>query len=277
MFAMANYICTTCGVQYGISETPPDVCPICEDERQYVNWQGQQWTTLGELRHGYANTIRGEAPGLTGIGTEPQFAIGQRALLVESPAGNVLWDCVSLIDSATVAAVQERRGLSAIAISHPHFYASMVEWSRVFSSIPIYIHMDDRRWVMHPDRSIVYWSGESHTLASGLTLVRCGGHFSGSTVLHWAAGAGGRGALLVGDTLQVTMDRRWVSFMCSYPNFIPLPAGTVRRIAACLEPFAFEQIYGGWFGRNVAADGKRALARSVERYLHAIGAAAQGA
>ena len=45
-------------------------------------------------------------PGLTEIVTEPKFAIGQRALLVEAPGGNVLWDCVSLIDDATIAAVE---------------------------------------------------------------------------------------------------------------------------------------------------------------------------
>lgn len=277
MVPMANYICTTCGAEYSESEALPNACPICEDERQFVNWQGQQWTTLGQLRHDYTNAIRPEAPGLTGIGTEPSFAIGQRALLVESRTGNLLWDCISLIDSATVAAVRERGGLAAIALSHPHFQGSMLEWSNVFGGVPIYVHADDRAWIMHPDPAIVYWSGEHHTLAQGLTLVRCGGHFPGSAVLHWAAGAGGRGAVLAGDTLQVTMDRRWLSFMYSYPNFIPLPGETVRRIAAALNPYQFEQIYGGWFGRNIAAKAKEVLSHSVDRYLTAIGAATQSA
>jgi glyoxylase-like metal-dependent hydrolase (beta-lactamase superfamily II) len=274
---MPSYICVTCGVEHRETEAPPEACVICGDERQFVGWDGQQWTTMGELRSGYSNLIRAEAPGLTGIGTEPQFAIGQRALLVESPAGNVLWDCISLIDSATVAAVQDRGGLAAVAISHPHFYGSMVEWSRAFSGVPIYLHADDRRWVMHDDPAIRYWSGDTHAISAGLTLVRCGGHFPGSSVLHWAAGAGGRGALLVGDTMMVTMDRRWLSFLYSYPNLIPLAAEPVRRIAAAMAPFPFEQIYGGWFRRNIAADAQQALARSVDRYVSAIGAAAHGA
>ena len=119
---MTSHICTTCGVAYGESEAPPDVCLICEDERQYVNWHGQQWTTLGELRHDYANAIRPEGQGITGIGTEPAFAIGQRALLVESPAGNLLWDCISLIDSATVAAVQDRGG----PLRHRHLPSALL-------------------------------------------------------------------------------------------------------------------------------------------------------
>lgn len=274
---MTNYICTTCGVQFAESVAPPDACPICADDRQFVNWEGQQWTTIGDLRHDYANVVRAEGYSLTGIGTEPAFAIGQRALLVQVATGNFLWDCISLIDSATVAAIQERGGLAAIAISHPHFYASMVEWSRAFGSVPIYLHADDRSWVMHHDPAIVFWSGETYAIAKGLTLVRCGGHFPGSSVLHWAGGAGGRGALLTGDTIQVVQDRRWLSFMYSYPNLIPLDPVAVGCIAAAVEPYPFEQIYGGWFDRNVLADAKGALRRSAERYLHAIGSAAQEA
>ncbi len=270
---MTSHICTTCGVAYAESEAPPDVCLICEDERQYVNWHGQQWTTLGELRHDYANAVRPEGQGITGIGTEPSFAIGQRALLVESPAGNLLWDCISLIDSATVAAVQERGGLSAIAISHPHYYASMIEWSRAFGGVPVYLHVADKKWVMHHDPALVFWSGETHPLGRGLTLIRCGGHFDGGSVLHWAGGAGGKGALLSGDILQVAADRRWVSFMYSFPNYIPLDAPAVRHVVAAVEPYAFDDIYGAWWERNVIGGASEVVRRSEERYLRAIGAA----
>jgi hypothetical protein len=34
-----------------------------------------------------------------------------------------------------------------------------------------------------------------------------------------------------------------------------------------MEPFSFDRIYGGWWGRNVAADGVNAISRSAERYL----------
>src|SRR5436190_24227487 len=68
-----------------------------------------------------------EAPRLLGIGTEPEFAIGQRALLLQSPGGNLLWDCISLLDGRTIAEVKARGAVRAIAISHPHFYSSMGE------------------------------------------------------------------------------------------------------------------------------------------------------
>ena len=214
--------------------------------------------------------IREEEPGLTGIGTEPSFAIGQRALLVEAPGGNVLWDCITLLDDEIEAAVRARGGLSAIAISHPHYYSSMVEWAHAFDA-PVYLHAADREWVMRPDDALVLWEGDARELAPGITLLRLGGHFEGGTVLHWAAGQAGRGALLSGDIVQVVSDRRWVSFMRSYPNLIPLPAATVRRMAAALEPYDFERIYGAWFGRIVAQDAKAAVARSAERYVRALG------
>ena len=135
---MPNYICVTCGTQYPESATVPAHCPICEDERQYIGPNGQQWTTLAELQQERTNTIKEHEPSLTGIGSEPRFAIGQRALLLQTPAGNLLWDCITVIDEATISAVQALGGVAAIAISHPHYYSSMVEWSRAFGNVPIY-------------------------------------------------------------------------------------------------------------------------------------------
>lgn len=267
---MPYFMCVTCGTQFAASEQPPTHCPICEDERQYIGWSGQQWTTLEDLRRDHTTIIKTEEPGLTGIGTEPSFAIAQRALLVQAPDGNILWDCISLIDDATVDAVNALGGVKAIAISHPHYYSSMIEWSRAFGGAPIYLHAADREHVMRPDPAIVFWEGETQPLGEGLTLIRCGGHFAGGTVLHWAAGAEGQGILLSGDILTVVQDRRYVSFMYSYPNLIPLPAATVQRVVAAVEPYPFERIYGAWFGRVVAADAKAAVHRSAERYIRAI-------
>jgi hypothetical protein len=269
---MPNFVCTTCGTQYAESGKPPAACAICQDERQYVKATGQQWTTLDKLRLTNRNSIKFEEPGLIGIGLEPHFAIGQRALLVQAPAGNVLWDCVSLIDDATREAVRALGGLAAIAISHPHYYSSMVAWSEAFGGVPIYLHAADRRWVMYPDPAIVFWEGETLPLAEGLALVRCGGHFDGGTVLHWAAGAEGKGALLSGDILQVCADRRHLSYMYSYPNYIPLSAPVVRRVVQAVEPFAYDRIYGAWWDKVIDRDGRAAVARSAERYLRAIGA-----
>jgi glyoxylase-like metal-dependent hydrolase (beta-lactamase superfamily II) len=263
------FICVTCGTQFAPTETLPDRCPICEDERQYVGWEGQRWTTLAELSQDHHNVIREEEPGLTGIGTDPAFAIGQRALLVQTPGGNVLWDCISLLDRPTEAIVQALGGISAIAISHPHYYSSMVEWAHVFDA-PVYLHAADRQWVMRPDPSITFWEGETKELHDGLTLIHCGGHFAGGTVLHWPQGAEGRGALLSGDILQVVQDRRWVSFMYSYPNLIPLPASTVQRIAGRVREFEFDRIFGAWWGRVVATDGRKAVEHSAQRYIAAL-------
>jgi hypothetical protein len=265
---MPNFICVTCGSQFAETPAPPPSCPVCDDDRQYVPPAGQRWTTLAELRQDHKNVVRELEPDLTGIGTEPHFAIGQRALLVRTPAGNVLWDCVSLLDDATVAAVRGLGGLAAVAISHPHYYSSMVEWSRAFGSVPVYLHGADRQWVMRPDPVIVFWEGDTKPLFGGLTLVRCGGHFDGGTVLHWPAGAGGRGALLSGDIIQVAADRRWVSFMYSYPNYVPLSARVVGQVVRAVGPYPFERIYGAWWDRVVDADGKAAVAHSLQRYLH---------
>jgi hypothetical protein len=263
---MPNFICTTCATQFTETETPPDRCLICEDERQYVGPGGQRWTTHDELLRSHRNSIKMEEPGLIGIGVEPNFAIGQRALLLLRPGGNVLWDCIPLIDDAVVAAVRALGGISAIAISHPHYYSSMVEWSRAFDHAHVHLHAADRQWVMRPDPAISFWDGEVKDLGDGLTLIRCGGHFDGGTVLHWRDGA----ALLSGDIIQVVPDRRFVSFMFSYPNLIPLPASVVRQIVSRVEPFEFNRIYGAWWDRIVECDAKAAVVRSVERYVRAI-------
>lgn len=266
---MPNFICVTCGTQFAESAKPPALCPICTDERQYIGWQGQQWTTLEELRRTHQNRIKSEAPGLTGIGTEPTFAIGQRALLVQTAQGNLLWDCISLLDEATIAAVQALGGIAAIAISHPHYYSAMVEWSRAFDA-PIYLHAADQAHIMRPDPAIQLWTDETHTLLGEVTLIRCGGHFAGGTVAHWPSGADGQGILLSGDIVNVVSDRRYVSFMYSYPNLLPLSATSVRRIAATLQPYPFAQIYGAWWDRVVAQDANAVVQRSAERYIAAL-------
>ena len=114
---MENYICITCGTQYPASPVAPTHCPICEDDRQYINQNGQQWTNLAELRRERTNELTLIDPNLTAIRTAPLFAIAQQAHLIQTPAGNVLWDCISFLDDATVAEVRERGGIAAIAIS----------------------------------------------------------------------------------------------------------------------------------------------------------------
>jgi len=277
---MTCFICSTCGMQFSersdAPSSPPDACPVCLDERQYVPRGGQRWTTLDALAREHRNAFQRVAPGLYGVGSTPSFAIDQRALLVKASGRTdaagpfVLWDCIALLDDATREIIRSLGGLAAIAISHPHFYTTMVEWAHAFDC-PIFLHADDSAWAMRPDPSIRVWSGETRALddigAKGLTLIRCGGHFAGATVLHWAAGAEGRGALLSGDVLQVSTDLKSVSAMRSFPNSIPLGAAAVKRVGAAVAPFAFDKIYGGWWNRHIESDAHAVVDRSIERII----------
>jgi hypothetical protein len=262
---MERFICVACGTQHPDSDAAPAECPICVDERQYVPKDGQRWTTLAELASDHSNEFRDEGT-LTGVGTEPGFAIGQRALLLPYGDSNVMWDCITLLDEATAEEVERRGGLAAIAISHPHYYSGMVEWAHRFDC-PIHLHAADAEWVMRRDPAISHWDGETLELGGGLTLIRGGGHFPGGTMLHREHGAG---ELLTGDIIQVIPDLAYVGFMWSYPNLVPLPDAEVQAIAASVEPFEFDTIYGAWWDRIVPAGAKDVVRRSAERYGRAL-------
>ncbi|MGH6740066.1 MAG: MBL fold metallo-hydrolase, partial [Bradyrhizobium sp.] len=256
--------------QYAPSEKPPATCPICDDERQYVTPAGQSWTTLDMLARRNMNAIRELEPGLISITTQPAFGINQRAQLLRTPHGNILWDCIALIDNATRELIEAMGGIKAIAISHPHYYTTMAEWSRALGGVPIHLHAADRQWIMRDDPAIALWQGETKELLPGLTLIRCGGHYPGGTVLHWAEGAGGKGALLSGDIVQVVQDNKSVSFMWSFPNFIPLSGPRVEGVVDALKPYRFDRVHGAFMDRTVWSDGKGVVERSADRYLKII-------
>lgn len=242
---------------------------ICSDPRQYVGWGGQQWVTLEELAQaGHTTVVREEEPGLYGIGVEPSVGIGQRSLLVTGTGGNVLWDVPGFVDEAAMSAVEDLGGLVAVSASHPHFYGVIAEWADVFD-VPIVLPEADRRWLVRPSRRVEWYSGRA-VLTPDVTLVQTGGHFPGSAVLHWMGAEDGVGVLASGDSITVTQDREWVSFMWSYPNLIPLDATELARIESSLMGLSFERIYGGWWGRVVARDGQAVVRRSIERYRTAI-------
>ncbi len=243
-------------------EAPPSCC-ICDDPRQWVPPDGQAWTTREWLSGAHRNAWRQEEPALFSLVTQPAFAIGQQAFLVQTAEGNLLWDCLSLIDDATIAIVRALGGLRAIAISHPHYYSAMGEWSRAFGGVPIYLHADDRQWIPGGAGNTELWDGAARSLFGGLTLVHCGGHFDGYQVLH-RPDAGG--AILASDQPQVALDRRWVSFLWSYPNMVPLSAPAVSRVVETLETYPYERLYGA-FGRHVLRDAKAVVRRSAGRYL----------
>jgi hypothetical protein len=268
--AMPCHICTTCGTQFAESDAPPPACPICEDDRQYVAPDGQAWTTHERLQAERRLRIEEDA-GLLGIGL-PDFAIPQRALLLPTSAGNILWECVSLVTDEALAALRARGGVDRIVISHPHFYSAMVQWSEALGGVPVMLHAADRQWVQRPAPCLRFWDGDLLRLSDAVTLVRVGGHFPGSTALHWRDGPRRGGALFGGDALQVSANRKHVSFMYSYPNFIPMSACDVRAMRERLWSFEFADVYGYTWGRNILGQGRRAVDDSFIRYFQMTGA-----
>jgi hypothetical protein len=260
------WICATCGNHYPEAASPPAVCIICADERQWLPPSGQRWTTLEELRAaGHRGDVRELEPGLLGIGVAPPFAIGQRALLVRTPAGNLLWDPPGFLDQRSIQAVADAGGLRAVSASHPHFYGAINRWSHTFDA-EILLPAADADWLTQPDPAVRTWSG-SLVVLPGVTLVQCGGHFAGSAVVHWAEGAAGAGALLSGDTIFVTPGEDRVTFVRSAPNRLPLPERAVRGVVDAVRPYRFERIYGGWWEPVLRRDARLVVERSAERYI----------
>ena len=267
---MPVWICATCGNHHPEAASPPAVCAICADERQWVPPGGQRWTTLEELRWaGHRGDVRQLDQGLLGVGVDPPFAIGQRALLVRTPEGNLLWDPPGFLDELAVRAVAEAGGLRAVSASHPHFYGAMADWSRAFDAEVLLAEADAGWLTRPPDRPPTTWSG-SLAVLPGVTLVQCGGHFPGSAVVHWADGAGGKGALLSGDTIFVTPGEDRVTFVWSAPNRLPLPERAVRGVVEAVLPYRFDRIYGGWWQPVLRRHARAVLLRSAERYIQCL-------
>jgi hypothetical protein len=261
------WVCATCGNHYPEGPSPPAACVICADERQWVPAGGQRWTTPEELAAaGHRGDVREVEPGLLGIGVDPPVAIGQRALLVRTPEGNLLWDPPGYLDELALQAVEAAGGLRVVTASHPHFYGTIVEWSRAFGA-EILLPDADAGWLTRPpERPPATWSGSLPVLP-GVTLVQCGGHFAGSAVVHWAEGAGGAGVLLSGDTIFVTPGEDRVTFVRSAPNRLPLPERAVRGVVDAVRPYRFDRIYCGWWTPVLRRDAKRVVERSAERYI----------
>lgn len=256
------WVCETCGVEHAEAA---GVCAICADERQWVPGDGQKWATLEELaRVGRRVDVAELEPDLFGITVEPKVGIGQQAHLVRTDDGNLLWDPVGYLDEESVNRVRGLGEVAAIAASHPHMFGVQVEWSRALGGVPVLVSEADAGWVQRPDRAIKTWSGRCE-VAPGLTLHQIGGHFPGSSVVHWAAGAGGKGVLLVSDTIHGNPDRATVTFLRSYPNRIPLSPAVVERITRAVTQLAFDRMYDN-FGRGVQAGAAEAVSRSADRY-----------
>jgi len=256
-------LCKACGTSYEITGSQPEHCNICEDERQYVPVTGQQWVSSDTLFASHTNKWKQHDADLLSVQTVPAFAINQRAFILRTPEGNILWDCIATLDEATKTLIASLGGLRAIAISHPHYYTTMQDWAAEFDA-PVYLHASDRQWIMRDSPRITLWEGDTLKLASDVNLIRLGGHFAGGSVLHWARN---EGILLSGDILQVTPGADAVSFMWSYPNMLPLSAATVGDIMRRLRDVKFAKLYGAFAGKEILDSADDIVRRSGEKYI----------
>lgn len=260
-------LCKACGTSFETTDSSPAQCKICEDERQFVPVTGQAWIGVDRLNASHSNKWQQHEPYLLSLKTVPNFAINQRAFILRTPEGNILWDCIANLDDATKTLIAALGGLKAIAISHPHYYTTMQDWAAEFDA-PIYLHASDREWIMRDSPWITLWEGDTLTLATDVSIIRLGGHFPGGSVLHWAQGGG---MLLAGDILQVTPGADAVSFMWSYPNMLPLPAATIEDIMRRLSAVRFSKLYGAFEGQNITENADDIVRRSGEKYIACLG------
>lgn len=255
-------ICRTCGVE--TSTPPPELCPICVDERQWVPSSGQEWTTREELEsEQHSVSINEREPGLFALRVEPKLGIGQTCYLAQTEHGNLLFDVPPYIDNDVVAAVMELGGVHGIAASHPHMFGLQLEWSAAFEGAPVFVCRADAEWVQRDGPNIWAYYREARPLP-GTAVLRTGGHFAGSAIALWT-GSDGVGVMLSGDTIGPVARDGWVTFMRSFPNYLPLSANVVRRIAASVADLDFDRMYGN-FGQTISTGAKDAVATSAERY-----------
>lgn len=292
-------VCFTCGTQFDAPlSSPPPNCPICDDPRQYVPPTGQAWTSLNNEASSQQNefttdphdsrihyiTTKPTAPSKTTIpaglsestSTTKQLGIGERAILLQTESGNVLWDLVAWLDEGTVDFIKSKGGLKAIVISHPHFWTTHLEWAHQFSC-PIYLQEADKEWLQREDKNGVrkFISGATEILP-GVTAIQAGGHFDGSSFLHWDE------KLFIADTMMSVPSGFYhkdrlpgttsFSFMWAYPNMIPLPPSKVLGIWRSIKGYEFESTYGGFMGQNVTRpDLKAQVLESAKIFLRSGG------
>ncbi|EFJ14066.1 hypothetical protein SELMODRAFT_423994 [Selaginella moellendorffii] len=175
------------------------------------------WTSMSKMRLQFRNGFKTHEPQVLEIITFPKFGIGQRAFLIQTQEGNILWDCISFLDDATVAIIKSLGGLRAIATSHPHYYSTNSRWSEAFGGVPVYIH----GWYCLP----LFLSFISISLYP---------YFCRVVYQHEKVGM---------DNKTVGMDNKIVSIMRSYLNYIPLLSSHTKRIGQVIEPWNFGRLY----------------------------------
>jgi len=301
-------ICVTCGTQFDAPYTdPPKSCKICDDPRQFVPPTGQAWSCLTKLKsQGFKNSWTQDKvnPNIWFIQSVPEtlpdhlagvnlglasgmgafkIGIGQRAIFLQTEQGNVLWDLVPFIDERFVREVEEKGGLKAIVISHPHFYNTHLDWAAAFKC-PIYLASDEQEWLCRTDTSNVRKFidgpvGTAQEIIPGVTAIKCGGHFPGSLVLHWASAK----ILCLADTIMTVPSglsfhksrqpgTNTYSFMWSYPNMIPLDPEALMGIWEAVKGFEFETTFGGFPGQDVRRkDARKLMLESAQNWVKKAG------
>ncbi|WP_415853753.1 hydrolase [Sinomonas sp. G460-2] len=257
--------CAACGVEFGPDrDALPEVCPICDDERQYVPATGQAWITQAEWASRAEVRVAELGPDQWGI-TAQNVGISQTMQLVRTPAGVLLWDPTGFVDLGTAEFIRSLGTVLAIVASHPHMYGAQVAWSRALGDPPVLVNAADGAWVQRRDPVLKEWAG-TLALADGLELRTLGGHFPGSAIAHWSAGADGGGVVLAGDTIMVNSDRQTVSFLRSYPNRIPLSGAVVERIARDMSELSYRQLWSN-FGIAITDGADLKVQQSAQRQI----------
>ena len=264
---MERFVCVTCGTQF------PDADDAAAERARSATTRAS--TSRSRASSGRRSpscapttaTRSGDEGALTGIGTEPH--VRDRPARAARPArrANLLWDCVTLLDDATAAAVERRGGLAAIAISHPHYYSAMVEWAHRFDC-PV-LPARGRPRVGHAarprDRVLGGRDARPRRRADADPLRRP------LRRRHRAAPARRGRAAVAATSSRSSPTARWVCFMYSYPNLIPLPEAAVQamaRRARAVRVRARSTAPGG--ARSSRRDGAGIVRRSAERYARAL-------
>jgi hypothetical protein len=287
-------ICTACGTQFDTEDRRLLTrCRICDDPRQFVPRTGQAFTTLSELKaktHRNSRVPFENDDRFWSIRTEPQVAIGQRAILIKTPQGNILWDCITYLDDDTTTWINSLGGLAAIVISHPHYYSTHLIWAEIFDC-PVYLAWEDKGWLNRMDRlgkARTFIEGteeeiEVHGEKTGVLAIKLGGHFPGSLVCL------AYGRLLVADTLVTTPSGLgdWSQgpdgrkdgkpdgmisyvFMWSIPNMIPLPPREIEAMWRLLKKYEFQSTHGAFIGMEVCDGALGAKSTAKQRVLESM-------
>lgn len=305
-------ICTACGTQFPAADRAQlTTCFICDDPRQFTPPTGQSFTTLRDLYQGaYRNEFvpYPQDERITFIYTTPKVGIGQRCALIKTPAGNILWDCITFLDTPTVHKILEMGGIQAIVISHPHYYSTHLLWARTFDC-KVYLADEDKQWLAQRDDARQIFLGPDETemdipsihetcmtddkdviIPSGAKALKLGGHFPGSMVLLFD------GRLLIADTLVTTPSGlgSWETdatgtarthsylgrpsgmnsfvFMWSIPNMIPLPPNEIANMWRILERYQFRSTHGAFMGQDIEdRELKRRVLESMQIQIKAMG------